>query len=102
MTRALLQQALEALDTCGVCYSREQYFNEEKVDAAMMAIRSEIAKPEQPAPAWHDTPTCPGLWLCTEDERDPRDWVCWQIEYPEKLVGVEDQRWYGPIPKDTK
>ena len=84
MTRALLERCLTVLES--------DPFG--KSGNLIDTIRAELAKPEQQErkPAWHDTPTCPGLWLCTEGERDPRDWVCWPVEYPEKLVGVEDQR----------
>lgn len=53
-------------------------------------------KKTTPAPAWHDAPTCAGLWLCFENG--------YAYAYPEEwdkgFAYGEDSRWYGPIPQD--
>jgi hypothetical protein len=67
------------------------------------AARAAIAKAEggaawaiPPAPAWHDAPTEPGIWLCFENG--------YAYTYPEEwdkgFAYGEDSRWYGPIPQD--
>lgn len=49
MTRELLQQALDALDTCSTLTTR-QWFSEDRVDAAREDIRAHLAAPQaQPA-----------------------------------------------------
>ena len=69
---------------------------------AMNAIRAELAKPvEQQLPAWHDAPTCAGLWLCNYGILEV---VC--INQPD-VDNFDDfynagGRWYGPIPQDAK
>ena len=87
---ALLKQALEALE---IAYSTE--YDGAKMHAAKLAIRAELAKPT-PSPAWHDAPTCAGLWLCFENG--------YAYAYPEEwdkgFAYGEDSRWYGPIPQD--
>ena len=52
-------------------------------------------------PAWHDAPTCAGLWLCDEGDENPYRFTCHNVSIPlnPHLVG-EGERWYGPIPKD--
>lgn len=84
--RALLEQALEALDNI----PHPPWRDKELADA----IRAELAKPS--APAWHDAPTEPGIWLCFENG--------YAYTYPEEwdkgFAYGEDSRWYGPIPQD--
>ena len=66
-------------------------------------IRAALAAPATtPAqPAWHDAPTCEGMWLCDEGDENPYRFTCHDISMPlnPHLVG-EGERWYGPIPKD--
>jgi len=49
---------------------------------------------KQPAPAWHDKPTCPGLWVVAWETGcyafRNKDGDAWQSKY----------RCYGPIPED--
>ena len=54
-----------------------------------------------PTPAWHDAPTCAGLWLCNYGILEV---VC--INQPD-VDNFDDfynagGRWYGPIPQDAK
>ena len=92
--RALLEQALEALDNI----PHPPWRDKELADA----IRAELAKPvEQQLPAWHDAPTCAGLWLCNYGILEV---VC--INQPD-VDNFDDfynagGRWYGPIPQDAK
>ena len=63
-------------------------------------LRDALSAPAT-APAWHDAPTCAGLWLCDEGDENPYRFTCHDISMPlnPHLVG-EGERWYGPIPKD--
>ena len=83
------------------------YFRAEPFGCTDCAPTDEGAKAlyEYPpeAPAWHDAPTCPGIWLCDEGEKTLKyAWrslrVMWPFN-PERLE--EGERWYGPIPEDT-
>ena len=91
MTRALLEQALEALE----CAYSENY-DGAKIHGAKVAIRAHLAQP-----AWHDAPTCSGLWFCDEGDENPYRFTCHNVSIPlnPHLVG-EGERWYGPIPPD--
>ena len=56
-------------------------------------------KKQTPAPAWHDAPTCAGLWLCNYGILEV---VC--VNQPD-VDNFDDfynagGRWYGPIPQD--
>ena len=62
------------------------------------ANRAELAKPEQPAPAWHDKPTEPGLWV----QWLPGIGNTFEYVGDYTYSGEWGGRWYGPIPKDTK
>jgi len=55
--------------------------------------------PEQPA--WHDAPTCAGLWLCDEGRENPYCFTTHRVTWPlnSMLLG-EGERWFGPIPED--
>ena len=90
-TRALLEQALEALDNI----PHPPWRDKELADA----IRAELAKPS--APAWHDAPTEPGLWMCNDGDDNPYRRTTHRVTFPlnQLLVG-ENERWYGPIPQD--
>ena len=93
-TRALLEQALKALE-----YHTQQTRPIQKTEHAILAIRAELAKPS--APAWHDAPTCAGLWLCNDGDDNPYRRTTHRVTFPlnQLLVG-ENERWYGPIPQD--
>lgn len=59
MTRELLIQALEALETCSTLTAR-QWFSEDRVDAAREAIRAHLAQPQGEPAAWNAvTPNAP-------------------------------------------
>ena len=90
---ALLEQALEALDNI----PHPPWRDKELADA----IRAELAKPS--APAWHDAPTEPGLWMCNDGDDNPYRRTTHRVTFPlnQLLVG-ENERWYGPIPQDKK
>ena len=95
--RALLEQALEALELVTEDYDDSAVGLEIE---AIQALRAALAAPAT-APAWHDAPTCAGLWLCDEGDENPYRFTCHDISMPlnPHLVG-EGERWYGPIPKD--
>lgn len=56
------------------------------------------------APAWHDEPTCVGVWVCDDAcPEDPQHWWlrdCAGVPLP-ALVLIKGARWYGPLPTDT-
>lgn len=55
------------------------------------------------AQAWHDAPTCAGLWLSTEDNENPYQWAVHKLGWPlpPDFINTESgERWYGPIPED--
>ena len=52
-------------------------------------LRDQIAS----APAWHDAPTVPGLWVV--------NWRLVEVRERELWAGQEG-RWYGPIPEDKQ
>jgi hypothetical protein len=64
MSREIMQQALDALNTCDwdYDYDEESYktFDEDLVNAAAAALKAELAKPEQEPVRWFqqfgDTP----------------------------------------------
>lgn len=106
--RALLEQALESLWQMTKKFSFERLYESRLSDSnvrvsahdAMNAIRAELANPA--ASAWHDAPTCAGLWVRQYRNSfstvvlsdygikkfDASEMVCW--------------RWYGPIPQDKE
>ena len=86
-TRALLEQALEVIVA-----------NTTGKDALESAIRAELAKPS--APAWHDAPTEPGIWLCDEGGPDCYTYTAHNIVLLNDPALKDDEcRWYGPIPQ---
>ena len=94
--RALLEQALEALE-----YHTRQTRPIQKTEHAILAIHAELAKPS--APAWHDAPTEPGIWLCDEGGPDCYTYTAHNIVLLNDPALKDDEcRWYGPIPQDTK
>ncbi len=108
--RALLEQALDALECC---YS--QKYDGAKLHGAKAALRDALsAQPAKPlfadliaqheglaeelaamnGPAWHDAPTCAGLWA--------NDEAVWSFQEHELHSPRKDGRWCGPLPEDTK
>jgi hypothetical protein len=55
--------------------------------------------PEQPA--WHDAPTCAGVWICDKDDIC-YTWTALSIEILDQSDLGEGLRWFGPIPEDKK
>lgn len=53
--------------------------------------------PEQPA--WHDAPTCAGVWICDEDDIC-YTWTAHSIKILDQFDPGEGMRWFGPIPED--
>ena len=57
-------------------------------------------KKPTPTPAWHDAPTCAGLWVRVN--RNRRDAVqVTNVEYW-KYGNPLESIWYGPIPQDKE
>lgn len=56
------------------------------------------------APAWHDAPTVPGLWLYAEGDREVYTWVVYEVSsLPSRLYQPDGEtRWFGPLPEDRK
>ena len=55
------------------------------------------------APAWHDVPTAPGVWICNEGVEAPYDWRAFDINKQVlDLAPPQGERWFGPIPQDAK
>jgi hypothetical protein len=61
-------------------------------------VYAELAKPEQPMPAWHDEPNCAGIWIADDGGYSATTLNRSEIENWEPTDGC---RWYGPIPEDT-
>ena len=128
-TRALLEQALESM--CWAARTLNIDPDEApNYHRSLENIRAELAKPAtapkasafireraqleqewcvlkgtqqqyKTLPAWHDAPTCAGLWLCNYGILEV---VC--INQPD-VDNFDDfynagGRWYGPIPQDAK
>jgi hypothetical protein len=94
--RALLVQALNAIQ---LPCDRWNGVQSKIVKAAADAVQAELAKPS--APAWHDKPTEPGIWLCDEDGPDCYTWTAHNIVLLNDPALKDDEcRWYGPIPQD--
>ena len=53
-------------------------------------------------PAWHDAPTCAGLWITTDGQSRPAHWLVCRVTDAEHEASqsAKDERWYGPIPED--
>lgn len=66
---------------------------------AVRFLRAALAA-QQPAPAWHDAPDKPGIWLCDEGDIC-YTWTAHSIEILD-IKPEDDARWFGPIPEDTK
>ncbi len=102
--RALLEQALDALTCSGDnddpghrCSHCDDYVDRNSV--VRQALRAALAAP-QPAPAWRDAPTVPGLWVCHQaiTDRITAYEVTDEMAFNRNL-GLKG-RWFGPIPPD--
>ena len=52
-------------------------------------------------PAWHDAPTCAGLWTCQHiDDFSATIFNDYEVANFVEPVELENCRWYGPIPQD--
>ena len=61
------------------------------------ALHTEMLDSINQAPAWHDAPTVPGLWLNSVNMQAER------VSQRHIDVGVFDRthsRWYGPTPRE--
>jgi len=57
------------------------------------------------SPAWHDAPTCAGLWLCTNGSGRPMDWDVIATKWPLQNGLISErfpERWFGPIPMEKE
>lgn len=90
MTRALLEQALNALE-----WHTQQTRPIHNTELAIEALRDELAKPEPTQPAWHDAPTEAGLWV------NNRNMSAYKISAEHIRRGVFNARWFGPISEDS-
>ncbi len=89
--RELLEQALVALSAPNHCV-----FSEPPI---CVDIRAALAAPATaPAqPAWHDAPTCEGLWAL-DDGTTCRVMPGASLRFD----AGEGTRWYGPLPEDKQ
>ena len=63
-------------------------------------MKKAMAEYVQPsAPAWHDAPTVPGVWICDEGDIC-YTWTAHNIEILDQFDPGDGLRWYGPIPED--
>lgn len=89
--RAVLLRALEALRPATAP-------NGAKRDAAFEELRAALAAPAT-APAWHDAPTVPGLWMCNYGDLSVATVNQPDIDTFDPAYNTGG-RWYGPIPED--
>jgi hypothetical protein len=104
--RALLEQALDALNTCkkGVyCdidgdFRVTYHYDTCKVKAAIEAATAALAA-QPSAPAWHDAPNAPGVWMSSSSNS-----VRQLDEYDIHNLGKynSSRRWFGHISPDTE
>ena len=91
--RAILDRLVDAWDSTVLPKSHDGMMQERMED-----LRAALAAPAT-APAWHDAPTVPGLWVM--------ETIAGRVELFEQITQAEiDEhpiwlgRWYGPIPED--
>ena len=104
MTRALLQQALDALENiCDIQSNPGRphitIHDYGKCRQSAIEIRAHLAKPED-APEWHDVPTVPGLWVSSSNDASFR-LDAYDVEQIDRF-NPRWSRWFGPIPQDAK
>ena len=93
--RKLLEQALNALLLPCDRWNKQQFLI---VKGAIEALKAALAAPAS-APAWHDAPTCAGLWV------SDFSWMAQKlgretVEFYAKNRSIPSRRWYGPMPED--
>ena len=84
--QSLLEQALNALLLPCDRWNKQQFLI---VKGAIESLNAALVAPAT-APAWHDAPTVPGLWVV--------NWRLVEVRERELWAGQEG-RWYGPIPE---
>jgi len=94
MTRALLEQALNALE-----WHTQQTRPIHNTELAIDALQAELAKPAPTQPAWHDAPNAPGLWTAAYPQP-----TAVRIDDVQALDRVKawPGNWFGPLPEDRK
>ena len=89
--QSLLEQALNALLLPCDRWNKQQFLI---VKGAIEALKAALAAPAS-APAWHDAPTCEGMWVNMMSGR--------LIVITEETLEAWQNaavRWYGPISPD--
>jgi len=82
-------------------YFRAEPFGWTDCDPTDEGAKALYDHPED-TPAWHDAPTCAGLWICDEASELKYEWRVQRVKWPlHSLLLGEGERWYGPIPKDA-
>lgn len=75
------------------------YFDEEwGIDIAFDAFHEGLKHARSTAPAWHDAPNAPGLWVSSV-------WVArdFRASDIDTLKSYRNSpRWYGPLPEDKQ
>ncbi len=97
--RAFLIKVLDQLDIAQSLLERSQHHA--KMAAMYEELRAALAAPATaPAqPAWHDAPTCAGLWhVKTHPRSHPT--VIAEVFVSDVNAVPTHCRWYGPIPED--
>ncbi len=73
--------------------------------AAVELYRAQQGEPTMitpSGPAWHDAPTCAGLWVCRHNiTRHVTAYEFSEVLLKRRRL-VEKGRWFGPIHEDTK
>lgn len=64
------------------------------------AVKAVLAAPAT-APAWHDAPTVPGLWMCNYGDLSVATVNQPDIDTFDPAYNTGG-RWYGPIPEDRQ
>ena len=95
--QSLLEQALNALLLPCDRWNKQQFLI---VKGAIEALKAALAAPAS-APAWHDAPTVPGVWICDEGDIC-YTWTAHNIEILDQFDPGDGLRWYGPIPEDRQ
>ena len=84
--RAILDRLVDAWDSTVLPKSHDGM-----MQGRMEDLRAALAAPAN-APAWHDAPTCAGVWMCHMNGE--------AYQWPDKNLDVTGTRWFGPILED--
>ena len=93
--QSLLEQALNALLLPCDRWNKQQFLI---VKGAIESLNAALAAPAT-APAWHDAPTVPGLWMCNYGDLSVATVNQPDIDTFDPAYNTGG-RWYGPIPED--